>query len=247
MPIDDWEQEAENWIAWARAPDHDAYHVYRGAFFELVPDPGWATLEIGCGEGRVARDLAARGHQVTGIDGAPTMIRAAALAHPAGSYLVADAAQLPFADGEFDLVVAYNSLMDMAEMPAAVAEAARVLADDGCLCICVVHPIADAGQFAEPTGGARFVIEGSYLEDRVPWYAGRTVEREGQRVTFHSLRYSLEQYARALEDAGLVIEALREPPAPLSEVRRDPNEQRWRRVPNFLMMRAARPPAPVAD
>lgn len=243
MGINRWEEEAENWIAWARAPDHDAYHLYRDAFFELVPPPGWATLEIGCGEGRVARDLAARGHTVTGIDAAPTMLRAAAVAHPAGSYLVADAADLPFADGEFDLVVAYNALMDMAEMPAAVAEAARVLADDGRLCICVVHPIADGGQFAEPTAEAPFVLTGSYLEDRLPWYAGRAVERNGMRVTFHSGRYSLEQYARALEDAGMVLEALREPPVPAREVERDPSERRWRRVPNFLMIRAAKRPA----
>ena len=63
-----WEAEARNWIAWARAPRHDAYWEYSPRFFELVPAAGRATLEIGCGEGRVARDLAARGHRVTGVD-----------------------------------------------------------------------------------------------------------------------------------------------------------------------------------
>jgi hypothetical protein len=52
----DWEQESGNWLAWARTPDHDAYWRYRDAFFALVPPPGRATLEVGCGEGRVARD-----------------------------------------------------------------------------------------------------------------------------------------------------------------------------------------------
>ena len=38
----------------------------RDQFFELVPAPGARTLDLGCGEGRVARGLAALGHVVTG-------------------------------------------------------------------------------------------------------------------------------------------------------------------------------------
>ncbi len=128
-----WEAEAENWIRWARMPGHDAYWRYREAFFALVPPAGRATLEVGCGEGRVARDLAARGHHVTGIDSSPTLLRAAREADPEGRYELADAAALPFADDAFDLVVAYNSLMDVHDMPAAVREAARVLAPGGAL------------------------------------------------------------------------------------------------------------------
>ena len=73
----DWEREAQNWIAWARTPGHDSYWKYSPAFFEIVPAPWRATLEIGCGEGRVARDLAKRGHRVAGIDASPTLIDAA--------------------------------------------------------------------------------------------------------------------------------------------------------------------------
>jgi ubiquinone/menaquinone biosynthesis C-methylase UbiE len=47
----------------------------------------------------------------------------------------ADAAALPFADGSYDLVVADNSLMDVADMPAANREAARVLQPGGRFCI----------------------------------------------------------------------------------------------------------------
>jgi SAM-dependent methyltransferase len=54
----------------------------RVGFLELVPAAGRATLDLSCGEGRVARDLAARGHRVTGIDTSPTMIEAAGQADP---------------------------------------------------------------------------------------------------------------------------------------------------------------------
>jgi ubiquinone/menaquinone biosynthesis C-methylase UbiE len=238
VSAEDWEREAGNWIAWARTPGHDIYVAYRDAFFDLVPEPGRATLEIGCGEGRVARDLAACGHRVTGLDVAPSMVRSAQLADPHGEYVLGDAARLPFADGSFDLVVAYNSLMDVDDMPAAVSEAARVLEPGGRLCVCVLHPMADAGRFTERTPQAPFLISGSYLEDRVPWYRGKTFERDGLRITFASYRYSLEQYARALEEAGFAIEALREPPARDVEAERDPPKGRWQRLPCFLMLRA---------
>ena len=84
----DWEREARNWIAWARTPGHNSYWQYSPAFFEIVPAPGRATLEVGCGEGRVARDLARRGHRVSGIDASPTLIDAAREADPGGDYSV---------------------------------------------------------------------------------------------------------------------------------------------------------------
>jgi len=228
---DHWEREAAQWIAWARTPQHDAYWRYSPAFFDIVPPAGRATLEIGCGEGRVTRDLAARGHRVTGIDFAAALIRAARGAHPDGRYAVADAARLPFGAGRFDLVVAYNSLMDIADMPGAIREAARVLTSGGRLCMCVTHPFADAGRFISRDASAPFVVTGSYLEKR-PF--DESFERDGLRITFHGWRYPLEAYASALEQAGFVIEIVREPGDPA------PDGGRWKRLPMFLLMRARR-------
>jgi ubiquinone/menaquinone biosynthesis C-methylase UbiE len=221
-----FEDRAQGWLAWARTPGHDAYWVYRDAFFALVPAPGAATLEVGCGEGRVTRDLAARGHDVTSLDAAPTLVRAAADADPGGTYVLGRAEELPFADTAFDLVVAYNSLMDVADMPAAVSEAARVLAPGGHLCACVTHPMADAGTWLDD---AHFAVTEPYLERRemhVP------VEREGLSFTFEGPAFPLSDYAGALEAAGLAIEAMREPA--------DPAGGRWARVPMFLMWRAVK-------
>ena len=41
-----WEDQAENWLAWARTPGHDAYWAYRDAFFPLLPAPGRRTLGV---------------------------------------------------------------------------------------------------------------------------------------------------------------------------------------------------------
>lgn len=149
-------------MRWAREPGHDACWYHRDAFLDgVVPAPRSRALDMGCGEGRVSRDLRARGRDVIGVDSSAPLVRHAAAADPAGAYLVADAAALPFPDASFDLVVAYNSLMDVDDLDASVAEAARVLATDGRLCVRVTHPINDCGRFAGPEPGDPFVIAGT--------------------------------------------------------------------------------------
>ena len=240
--LEHWKAEAVRWAAWARAPGHDAYWYYRDAFFALVPPPGRATLEVGCGEGRVARDLAARGHRVIGIDVTRTLVSLAAETGAGPRYLLADGAKLPFEAATFDLVVAYNSLMDVDDMPAGGQEMSRVLIPNGRLCVCITHPLADAGRFTAREPEAPFVIETSYLAHRP--YEG-TFERDGLRVSFKGWCYPFSTYSRALEAGRFLIEALREPEPPSSA---PPRMDRYRRIPNFLMLRAlkgtGRPPGP---
>jgi SAM-dependent methyltransferase len=225
-----WEGEAHRWAAWARAPQHDAYWWYRDAFFELVPPAGRATLEVGFGEGRVARDLGARGHRVTGVDVSPTLARLAVESDRSARYMLADGAALPFRTGAFDLAVAYNSLMDVDDMPAVCAEISRVLEPGRRLCLCVQHPVWDAGKFVGQGPEAAFVLGPTYFGPRP--FAG-TFERSGLSINFRGWCYSIDDYARALEAAGFLIEALREPlPGPQA-----PSTTRGRRLPIFLMLR----------
>jgi hypothetical protein len=60
-------------------------------------------------------------------------------------------------------------------------------------------------------------------------------------MSFSGWAYALEDYSRALEEAGLLIEALREPQVPAEAVERDALERRWQRLPKFLMIRACKP------
>jgi len=227
-----WEKQASNWAAWARTPNFDSYWEYSPAFFELVPAPGHRTLEVGCGEGRVTRDLVKRGHHVTACDSTLELVTLASDADKKSDYLRSDAAALPFRDESFDLIVFYNSLMDIDDMESSVREAARVLAPGGKMCACVTHPIPDAGEFESSEDDARFVISGTYLGDR-RWIEIIPIERDGLRMEFAGWAYPLEGYFRILETAGFAIEAVREP--------RGRREVRWTRIPLFLMWRAVKP------
>ena len=64
--------------------------------------------------------------------------------------MLADAARLPFVDGAFDLAVAYMCLHDIDEMPAAVAEIARVLARSGRLGLVTVLAIEHRSDIYRP-------------------------------------------------------------------------------------------------
>src|SRR5437868_13703106 len=167
MSREHWEQQAAQWAAWARKPDFDSYWSYAPTFFELVPPPDdGRTLEVGCGEGRVSRDLKSRGHRVVAVDTSPTLIRMAHAADPSMQFARCDAAALPFVDDSFDMAVYYNSLMDFDDMEGSIAEAGRVLRPGGVLCASITHPLQDAGNFASRSADAPFVIEGSYLGER---------------------------------------------------------------------------------
>lgn len=234
-----WERHAADWIAWARAPGHDSYwQFHRDLFLEIVPPPSDRTLDVGCGEGRLARDLAALGHDVVGVDASPTLLGAARKASPDFEFHLADAASLPLPDDAFGLVVAFMSLQDVDGLDAAVLEAARVLAPGGRFCIAIVHPINSAGVFVDDAvGTSPFVIEGSYL-DESPYAVD--VERDGYAMRFESVHRPLQAYTDALAAAGFVIELLREPPLPGSAAASDRTE-RWRRIPLFLHLRAVKP------
>jgi SAM-dependent methyltransferase len=231
---DAWEAEARNWIAWARTPGHDSYwRFHRDRFLDLLPPPAGLILDVGCGEGRLPRDLRARGYEVIGVDASPTLIEAAREADPGGDYRVADGAQLPLPDASVQLVTAFMSLHDIDDTESALAEIARVLVPGGRLGAAIVHPINSAGRFEEHRPDAPFIIRGSYFEQRR--YAD-TVERDGLRMTFTSRHRPLQAYFAALEAADLLVERLVEIPDDS-----DPPGDRWQRLPLFLHLRAVKP------
>jgi SAM-dependent methyltransferase len=224
-----WESEAENWITWARKPGFDSYwRFHRDQLLPFLPPPGRLTLDIGCGEGRVTRDLTSLGHRVIGVDPSPTMLASARDANPDGEYVEADAANLPFEDGVADLALAFMSLMDMGDMHGATAEIARVLEPGGVLIASVVHPLNSA-TLPREEGDDRFRIR-AY---RAPHPYSDSIDREGLQMTFRSFHYSLEGYWRAIRDAGFIVDDLREI--------YDDAHPLWREVPLFLRFHARKP------
>ena len=232
-----WEQNAAEWITWARLPGRDSYwRFHRDAFLPLLPPPGRLTLDIGCGEGRLSRDLKKLGHHIVALDASPTAVEAARAADPEIEVHVGDAAHLPLPDGCADLAVAFMSLQDVDDASGAIHEIARVLDSGGRVCLAIVHPINSVGQFDSAEPDSPFTITGQYFE---PYRYRDVIERE-VRLVFESWHRPLSWYVDALAEAGLLVERLAEVRVPDNAVD-EPRARRWQRLPLFLHIRAVRP------
>jgi SAM-dependent methyltransferase len=120
-----WENQAQDWIAWARAPGHDGFwYGTWPAFRGVLPPPAGLAIDLGCGEGRVCRELTGLGYRMVGVDRSATLTRAAKAASPGVPVALADAAALPFADGSAMLVIACMSMHDIGDLDGAIRERA---------------------------------------------------------------------------------------------------------------------------
>lgn len=101
----------------ARAREYDDWWLGRGLYADRHR-PGWdearaelegwiaalppaRTLDVACGTGFMTRHL--RG-EVIGLDQSPSMVEVASTQAPDATFVVGDALELPFEDGEFDRV-----------------------------------------------------------------------------------------------------------------------------------------------
>jgi ubiquinone/menaquinone biosynthesis C-methylase UbiE len=102
------------------------------------PRPGEHVLDVACGTGVVARAAAPwvePDGTVTGVDINPGMLATARSTDAAIEWRQADATDLPFPDGTFDIVFCQQGLQFMADKEAATRELRRVLARPGCLAL----------------------------------------------------------------------------------------------------------------
>ncbi len=97
--------------------------------------PGRRVLDAACGEGYGSALLAAAGASaVVGVD-----VDGATVEHARGRYgldvRTADVTDLPFAPGDFDLIVSFETIEHVADPEKALSEFARILGDDGLLIV----------------------------------------------------------------------------------------------------------------
>jgi SAM-dependent methyltransferase len=102
------------------SPDGNPVAVYRvlparaeAALIHAALPPRSSVLELGCGAGRITRELAARGHRVVAVDQSPDMLAYVAT-HPAVRTVLADIEALNLAE-RFDCVLLASYLVNTAD------------------------------------------------------------------------------------------------------------------------------------
>ena len=126
----------------------DAYDRFMGRYsVRLAPSfadfaqvvPGHRVLDVGCGPGALTAELVRRlgATAVAAVDPSEQFAAAAEERHPGVDVRVAAAEALPFADGEFDEVLAQLVVHFMNDPVRGLAEMARVTRQGGVVAACV--------------------------------------------------------------------------------------------------------------
>jgi SAM-dependent methyltransferase len=132
--------------AWYQTPLGAAAHRIEQALIAEAarPLPGERALDAGCGTGIYTAWLTALGLEVTGIDRDPAMLAAARRKAPGARLVEGDVRRLPFADGEFDLVLAVTlfCVLDTPARASAARELVRVSRPGGRIVIGELAPFS---------------------------------------------------------------------------------------------------------
>jgi demethylmenaquinone methyltransferase/2-methoxy-6-polyprenyl-1,4-benzoquinol methylase len=140
--------------------------AWRRATTKIIgPKPGMKILDLAAGTGSSSEPLAAAGADVIPADFSDGMLAAGRKARPHLAFTKADALNLPFKDGEFDLVTISFGLRNTADIDLALAQLLRVTKSGGQLVVC---------EFSSPTWAPFRAIYTNYLMRALPWVARRT-------------------------------------------------------------------------
>jgi 2-polyprenyl-3-methyl-5-hydroxy-6-metoxy-1,4-benzoquinol methylase len=182
------------------------------AILELRPA---RVLDLGCGEGWLARRLAPQGIAVTGIDAAPELI-AAAQAAGGGDFRVADYGELPSDLGRFDLAVSNFALLGREPVERLLTALPEFLEPGAALVIQTLHPLTlgDDQPYRDGWREDSWAAFSTGVEEPPPWYfrtLGSWIELLGARgFGLRELREPREPRAGdAAKPASLLLVAQR--------------------------------------
>ena len=194
--IDSHDKDAAKFEAWYDALDRSRFSnaftygrskidALVGELFDSLPE-GAKVLDVGCGTGEHLARAAKHGLMPFGIEPAPAMLDFARRNVPDAEIHQGVATELPFKDGQFDLVIMVEVLryLDRPDTEKALKEARRVLKPGGRLFVTLVN---------------RWALDGFYVLQRVRQLLKR---RQFDEVNPYCLFHSPSSARRDLKKAG---------------------------------------------
>jgi 2-polyprenyl-3-methyl-5-hydroxy-6-metoxy-1,4-benzoquinol methylase len=158
------------------------------------------VLDLGCGEGWLARTLSALGVRVTGVDAVPELIAEAVRLGGAEFQLqsYADIANRQWRCAPFDAAVCNFSLLGKESVESLLGTLGAYLEDAGHLIVQTLHPVSACGgsPYRDGWRAGSWQGFGADFSDPAPWYF-RT----------------LESWVAMLRQSGFDVQECREPTA----------------------------------
>ncbi|MGQ0743524.1 MAG: class I SAM-dependent methyltransferase [Acidimicrobiales bacterium] len=194
------------------------------------------VLEVGAGEGQVARMVAAAGADlVVAVEPARAQLAAAA-ARGAGPLLVRGVGGcLPLASASFDAVVACLVFEHIDDTATAIAEVARVLRPGGRFLFLLNHPLLQtpgSGWIDDHILHEQYWRIGAYLTETM------TMEEVDQGVKLPFVHRPLSVYVNAMARVGLFIREMAEPAPPPGFLAQADTYRDAASIPRLLFIRA---------
>jgi 2-polyprenyl-3-methyl-5-hydroxy-6-metoxy-1,4-benzoquinol methylase len=204
------------------------------ALLDLAGDVrGMKLLDVACGPGRVARELARRGAQVTGLDLSAALLAKARAYEERGplgiTYVQGDATARRALGGQvFDGATCNFGLSDIDDLDGLLASLARLVTAGGWLVFSLLHPCFPGWDRDAPSS---WPPDLGYF--REGWWLASNPGFRGQVGSSHRM---LSTYLNSLTGHGFVLEQVTEPrPGPRWEQRLPAAP-----VPLFLVARCRR-------
>ena len=245
-----WEDHAQWWID-GFTGGVDPEYVEQIIPMALRELDGYArVLDVGCGEGQIARVLQSRTSVqsfVVGVDPTQGQVDVAVERSVGEQYLRSGADALPFLDGSFDAVLACLVFEHIDALDEAISEVARILRPGGRFSFFLNHPLLQTpnsgwidDQMIDPP--EQYWRIGSYLDEAITF---EEVE-PGVRVRF--LHRPLSRYVNTLAEHGLFLEAMFEPAPPAGFLARSADYAFAASIPRLLCLRLCKfsPPPSLA-
>jgi demethylmenaquinone methyltransferase/2-methoxy-6-polyprenyl-1,4-benzoquinol methylase len=140
----------------------------RAAVAALALAPGAVVIDLACGTGDLADDVARAGGRVVGVDLSAGMLREARRRVPSARLVRADGAALPFPDASVDGITCGFALRNFVDLGAVLVEMARVLRPGGRVALVEVD---------RPANALVRHAHGLYFERLVPLVGGLLSDR----------------------------------------------------------------------
>lgn len=191
------------------------------------------VLDVGTGEGQLARQAAADGALVVGVDPSTAQLEVASRRGAGPRYVRAEGGSLPFRSRAFDAVVACLVFEHIADAAEAIAEVGRVLEPGGRFVFFLNHPLLQ-------TPGSGW-IDDRILEEQY-WRIGpyltpdRTLEEVDPGVVIPFFHRPLSHYVNAMAAAGLLITHMDEPAPPPGFLARAQEYAEAATIPRLLLL-----------
>ena len=217
-----WDSNAKNWIPQVAKGLDVLRDVVDAPTFRdhFLPDlTGQSVLDLGCGEGRSSRLMAAKGARIVGVDLSTEMINAAKdIEHKEKlgiEYRIDSFTNLTTVeDGSFDAAASMMAFMDGPSFDKACEEAYRVVKPGGNFYFSSLHPCfwTKGSHWARANNG-RLVgrLVSNYWSEGRYWDGFSFLGTDTEKFKIPRYPYRLEQYVNSLADAGWVISKIMEP------------------------------------